>query len=805
MTDQKPPKLPPTNPPPPPSFNTVRPGLDRPEDRPRSAQTVRPHQAPLRPARNPNDPPIGRVSRASSPPSSGGLVTGLIIAAMAVVTLIGGLAAYLTISPPVDFIRQQLITQVKAKTGRDLTISGSTSFKFYPSLALSLGDVTLSAPPNMGGAPLAKIEKIEARVKLWPLLQRTISVDQLVLQKPAFELRVDDQGHRSWDFVSIAVPVRYAQAVPAPSVPGKATTTDLPEAVKDFMDNASDPANPSPQMRARMAKLEEITLGDVRIEQGSVSYSDARTKADHDITDLNATIALRSLANPLDAKGNLTYEGQKLDFDVKLASLKAILEDRPAKLAINVTGPPVDVRYDGTVTSRSTIELDGDVAVKSASLRALTLWLGHTLPPADGYGPLSIGGKLKAIDKAYSLTDATLGLDGSTATGTLLLDTSSAKPKLTANLKITELDLNRYTLAAGTTPPAKPKVKPAAAPVASPAPASAKSIEDLINGASGPQVKGYTKRAGWSSEPIQLGALGLLDADAKISVGQLKFHDIKVGASALTVALKNKVLRTTFDDVALYNGHGRGFISVDSTQPAAVIGANLALDGVAARDLLKDVADFDLLAGTGKLTIAIGAQGATEAQLIQTSNGKADFAFANGAIVGYNIPGTIRGLAQGKFSGFDKVESQKTDFSELAASFTIANGIATNQDMRLTGPLLRVTGGGQIQLPTQSVDYTVKPKLVASLQGQTADGKPPTDALSALDIPLRIHGPWAKPDVTPNIDGILKDPSKAVEAIKEIGKQPEKGDSKELGNTVKGLLGKDGGKAKKFLNDLFKD
>jgi AsmA protein len=505
------------------------------------------------------------------------------------------------------------------------------------------------------------------------------------------------------------------------------------------------------------------------------------------------------------------------DFDVKLASMKAILEDRPAKLAVTLKGLPIDLRYDGIVTVRANVDAEGNLTAKGPSLRALTHMLGHELPSADGFGAVSLSGKLKALDKTITLTDANLSLDGSTATGTLLLDTSGARPRINANLKINELDLNRYTLAAGTTvakAPVKrpvgstPQAQPTAAPTSSPtAPATppAKSIEELING---PQVKGYTKRAGWSEERIPLEALGEFDADAKISVGKLHFHDVKVGQSAVTVALKSKVLKLTFDDVQLYDGHGKGFVQIDANPASPVVGANLSVDGVAAQALLKDVADFDLLAGAGRLTVAVGAQGASESQLVQTANGKADFAFTNGAIVGYNIPGTIRGLTQGKFSGFGKVATDKTDFSELAASFTIANGVATNQDMRFVGPLLRVTGAGQIALPGQTVDYVVKPKLVASLQGQGG-----TDALAGIEVPIIIKGPWASPDIAPDVNAILKDPSKVIEAAKEIGKQFEKGGGKDIGKAVKDLLGKedgkggeeiDGKKVKKLLDGLFR-
>ena len=822
MTERTPPPDPRLPPPiprrPDPRLDTVRPGIDRPEDRPQTMGRPAPRpsntQLPQRPPYDPDQPPVGRTSRAAPELRQRGWIWGIALTLFAGLALTGAALAYLAIAPPLDMIRQQVIAQVKTKTGRDLTIAGPTTFTVFPALTLTMRDVTLSAPASMGGDPLVTMAGLDASVRLWPLLTRQISVDQLILRQPVFDLRVDKSGKRSWDFAALeTLPlVQYAQAAPA-----KDPSTGLPDAVRDFVDNASDPDNPSPQVKAKLARLEELTLGDVRIEGGTILYSDARNGTSQQIAALDTRVGLKSLGSPLDATGNLDYQGQTVGFILVLASPKALIQDRPAKLSLSIKGGPIDAKYDGIVTARAGLDLDGDLSAKGASLRALLLWLGHEMPPADGFGPVAMTGKLKATGATYVMNDSSFSLDNATATGMILVDTGSARARINANLKITELDLNRYTLAAGKSvlvPKSPQPIRPAG-----PSQPAAKSIEDLINGATGPQtgpqVKGYTKRAGWSQDPIPLGALGMFDVDAKLSIGKLLYRDIKVGQSSVTVALKNKVLKTNFDDVALYDGHGRGFISIDSNPPVPVIGANLAVDGISALPLLKDVADFELLAATGKLTVAIAAQGASEAELVSTANGKADFAFTNGALVGYNIPGTIRRLTQGKFSGFDKAASEKTDFSELTATFNIANGVAANQDLQMSGPLLRVTGSGQIQLPNQTLDYTVKPKVVASLQGQGA-----TDALSGLEIPVHISGPWAKPQFAPDASGILKDPSKAIEAAKQLGKQlKDSGQAKELGNALKGLLNKKGSgdtasgdanadttkpNAKQLLDKLFK-
>ena len=794
-------------------MTTVRPGVDRPEDRPPSTagrgvqrQTVRP-MAP-RPAYDPNVPPVGRTSRSEPEPRRGGGWAKRIALGLLAVAVLGGAGiGYLAYAPPVGLLRDRVIAQVKAKTGRDLVIAGPTSLSFAPGLSLSMRDVTLSGPPGMEAEPFAAIGEVTAQVRLWPLLWRQISVDSIVVRKPVFNLRVDGRGKRSWDFAELspAPLVQYAQAAPAKEA-------GLPDAVRDFVNNASDPDNPSPQVKARLARLEELTLGNVRIEGGTVHYRDDRNGTAQVVTALDTQVALASLASPLDASGKLDYLGQTLAFTVKLASPKAIIEDRPAKLALSVNGAPVDVRYDGTVTARSVVEVEGELAAKAASLRSLTAWLGHEMPPADGFGPVSLAGTVKAAGNAYALALRSAALDAATASGTINVETGGARPKVSANLRISELDLNRYTLAAGKAVPVKQTPAPPVPSGGAGAP-SAKSIEDLINGGagagpqSGPQVKGYTKRAGWSPDRIELDGLGVFDLDAKLAIGKLLYREVKVGASQVSVALKSKVLKATFDDVQLYSGRGRGFLSIDANAEPPVLGGNMSVDGVAAAAILKDVADFELLDGSARMTVAVGAQGHSEADLVATANGKADLAFSNGAIVGYNVPGTIRGLMQGKLTGLDRSPTEKTDFSDLTASFTIANGVASNQDMKLSGPVVRATGAGQINIPAQTLDYTVKPKV--SVPGQ-ADL---SAALAGVDVPVRVSGPWAKPNVRAEGASVSNVP-KAIEAAKEIGRKLKDNEKiKEIGGALKGLFKGNGGSdangagtggAKSFLDKLLK-
>lgn len=788
---------PPGTPPPLPPFDSYRPRDDRGTGQPGYAPMQsnapppgfgqqqpyqqQPQRQQQQPQQNRRTQPPGRGGPPQRPaPRQSGILKGLLIACGLVLLVAGAGAAYFVMNAPADLVRDRIVAEVKAKTGRDLKIAGPASFTLYPNIGVSMRDVSLSPPPGMTGKPLVTMESFDVSVRILPLLKREVYVERIILQKPVFELYADKQGRKSWEFAGItARPVQFAQAVGAPGA--------QPQASDAAPDTLPTPAAPGAN---RLASIDQLHFGNVRIEDGTVRYADDATGAMQEASAINMRVGLSDLRQPLSAEGDLVWKKQKLDLNLSLTSLKTILEDKPARIALAMKSAPANAQFDGSLTLRESYDLEGTLKSSAPSVRALAAWLGTELPKVKGFGPLEASGQLRATAGVINLSGANISLDGATAKGQVTVETKSLRPYVKTTLNISELDLNKYMSGGGSyAEPAKAKA-PAATPEAAPtAPApAAQSIEDLLNAAppaTGPRVQGYAKREGWSTEPIDLSALGAVDADAKLSVGRLYFQDIKVGQSQMTVALKNKVMKTNFDDIQLYSGRGAGFITLDGTSAkAASAGANLTFEGIDALPFLKDAADFDRLSGKAKLALAVAGQGANQNQLMNSLNGKGDFTFAYGAVNGLNVAGMIRGISQGKLSGLKTSPSEKTDFSELASSWTITNGIASNQDLRLVSPLLRLTGSGNVMLGAQQVDYIMRPKLVSSLAGQGGAANE-----QGLEVPVRVHGPWSKLDYTPDLKGILSDPNKAVDTIKEIGKQLK---GKNAGEALKSLLG--GGK-----------
>src|SRR5262245_36525101 len=106
-------------------------------------------------------------------------------AALGVGCLLLGAITFLIIASPVELVRDRLVAQVKSSTGRDLVVSGPTSLVLFPRPALSLANVAISPPPDMGGAPTVAVQTLTAEMGLTSLLTGQARVRRVVLTRPA--------------------------------------------------------------------------------------------------------------------------------------------------------------------------------------------------------------------------------------------------------------------------------------------------------------------------------------------------------------------------------------------------------------------------------------------------------------------------------------------------------------------------------------------------------------------------------------------------------------------------------------------
>ena len=116
-----------------------------------------------------------------------------------VVSLFILLFAYLTlIFDPNDF-KPQIVDAVKKQTGRELQINQDLSWTFFPSIGISLGDITLSNPNGFKNPTMVSVKGIVAEVALLPLFSKEVEISQLNLDGSTVNLDTYKNGRSSFD------------------------------------------------------------------------------------------------------------------------------------------------------------------------------------------------------------------------------------------------------------------------------------------------------------------------------------------------------------------------------------------------------------------------------------------------------------------------------------------------------------------------------------------------------------------------------------------------------------------------------
>jgi AsmA protein len=172
-----------------------------------------------------------------------------------------------------------------------------------------------------------------------------------------------------------------------------------------------------------------------------------------------------------------------------------------------------------------------------------------------------------------------------------------------------------------------------------------------------------------------------------------------------------------------------------------------AANGVNVNALVKDVAAKDWIEGTGRVTVDLDTAGRSVSEMKSRLKGSAALQLRDGAIKGINLAKSLRqakaALTLKQDAAQKANQAEKTDFSELSASFQIADGVARSRDLDLKSPFLRLGGEGAIDIGRGRIDYVARATVASTAKGQ--DGAD-LSALKGLTIPVRLAGPFESLD-----------------------------------------------------------
>ncbi|MEK6745698.1 MAG: AsmA family protein [Pseudomonadota bacterium] len=484
------------------------------------------------------------------------------------------------------------------------------------------------------------------------------------------------------------------------------------------------------------------SLGKIVINDGNFTYSDLQTGKKYNVSDASLDIGMPSPNSPLDVAAKLVFNKEQIKLALHAEQPFKLAEGGDSKIKTDIKiGSLISLVFDGKASMSGA---SGSIDLNSSSLVALS---GLTGKKMDWKGDTALAfsqqGSIVCSTSECSLSKAKITLDDAVLNGDMKINFAGGVPSIEAKLASDKINLNHYL----------PKDEKQA------------SLSLISEAHAAPQ--------GWDTKPINLSGLKAVNAKISLEVASLLYQATTLSKLSLNLQLQNGALAVNIPHVGFYGGTAK----VSATANASnAISANLDINNVQIEPLLKDFAEFDRLTGTANLTTSITGHGASQRDIVSSLNGKGNIKVNDGEIRGVNIAQLVSN-AKAMVTGAD-TSGDKTKFSELSGSYTIAQGIVKNDDLAMKAPLLRLKGTGTVDLPNRYVNYRLIPSVVATLQGQGGKDK------AGLDIPVIVEGNFEKLKFTPDLASIaedaLKDPEKIKDTVKTIKESIKKDNVKDL-------------------------
>jgi AsmA protein len=667
--------------------------------------------------------------------------------------IVAGGAAYIAATFNPNDYKAQIVKAVKDSKQRDLKLGGDISLTFFPSIGAKVSDVSLSEFKST--QKFASVDNAQVSLELLPLLHKQVVVNEISLSGL--------QAHL----------VKYKD--------GKTNIDDLLGGTSQ-PESGKTPATSSKPATSGAAPAVKLDIASVNIDHTELSYRDATSGAQYALK--NLTLKTGRIANgvtsPVEFSAQIVASQPKVDLTVQAKTRLGINLD---KNTYRIEGLDLQAKGNAAGISNLAVQASGNIG---ADLTAHTINTKQLVVSASGKqgsndfevkldapristsGDKFSGEKLQLAAKLKGGNDITTTLSLPSIEGTAKAfgskqlslsmdargDTLPGKhvsSKMNGNFAYNADKQSFSANLAGGLLQSKVKASLAVSNFSKPFIRFNADVDqfdaDLYFP---PSAKSQSPQAGSGGgskqpeKPFDLSALKQLNLRGKLHIGSLKAANVKSSNININVVARNGVLNVNPLSARLYDGSLNGSVTINAAKAQPSFSVKQSLSGINIGPLLNDAAKVGMLEGKGKVALNVTTRGNTVSALKQALNGSMNVDLRDGAIKGINIAKKLREAQAmlGKGGGTTQTQTanqaEKTDFSQLKASFKISNGVAHNNDLLMMSPLLRVSGSGDIDIGHDRLNYVTKAKLVGSLQGQGGQSN-----LSGVTVPVRLSGPYS--------------------------------------------------------------
>jgi AsmA protein len=565
----------------------------------------------------------------------------------------------------VDAVREAVTTEIRGVTGFNPVLRGKVSVSLFPTGSVKFDDVSLGG--NDTGAPALTAQQVIARLRFFPFLFGRIEIADVSLLRPTIAITWKDDGNSNW-----------AGQIEA-----------LAENLK-------------PGLR-RAASFSEI-----RIEDGTIIIQHPSQKIVETLSNVQLALAWPSISRSFAATGRFDWHDQQLDASISLADFVAALQGERSGVKVRVAGTPLRFGFDGYLSYRPTLRMEGTLAADAASLRETLRWAGQQQLPGGGLGRFALKAQANVAGTTIGLSGAHVELDDNSSEGVLSFD---GRQTLQGTLAAETLDLSPYV----------------------------STVRLLTAG-----------EHGWDNKPVALNGLTSFDIDLRISAARVSIGNAKLGRTAVAATLHGNHFNVAIGESEAFGGVVKGTLGLAKATEGADFRAQLQFMNVDLEQCLGEMFGIRRLEGKGNLGIDIESTGGSVYDLAKGLNGTAMLSSRKGAIAGFNVEQLLRRIERKPLSGGGVLRMGKTPYETLTVNLRITNGIANVQDVRMEGSAVGLALTGSASIPARELDL----KGTASLLTSGAAG--PTALLPSFELPFMVQGPWDDPIMLPDPEILIQ-------------------------------------------------
>lgn len=687
------------------------------------------------------------------------LIIGMVCVGVVALAGIAGIVAIRSI----DFekIKTMVAEQVKAATGRTLTINGPVDIELGLIPRLVVNEVSVSNPPKSSRPEMVRIKRFEMEVALKPLLNRQLQVNRLVLGAPDILIETEKKGPGNLDFTAPGTEkAPQAAAEPTKESSGfslafnevrveNATITWLDRDSKKSETVALQSLSLRPdktnaglmalnlaatarelpiELRGSIGGVENLLAGKPWPVNLETSVKGIRLKVDGQIANMQA---MQGIDLRLSAQGGELVEALRLA-GVQPAGLPSLLgpfavAGRLHQEGAKFTLSAVDVQMG--MPELATLRASGEIKDLTAGLRpALQIQAECANPAALAKlaavdialkGPVNVNGKISGSKAQWSVADLVVKAGSSEIKGGLQM-TLAERMRLAGQLTSPSLDVTEFL------------------------PAANKEAGEAAK-ASQPAARGKGRL--FSAEPLPLAALHKIDVDLKAQVGKLTLPGRQLSEVNIGLQLKNGQLQLAPLHFGLAGGVFEGGVQLDARAKTPTLGIQLQGRGF---ELGQLQANGPITGGRSELKLDVKSRGDSLQALMATASGETWISVGEGKLQNKAInwaAGDFIFQVLGAINPLSKSEDH-TAMSCAAVRFVLRDGMATAEDgIALRTDKVDVMGSGTVNLRNEELDLGIKPRARGGV------GMSLSTPLAGL---VRVNGTLAKPSMGIDAVGTLK-------------------------------------------------